>query len=299
MFGKKKCDEFLKFNIKDYLDIKELEFSISMNTSWLFLVGENGSGKTTILQAIARSLSDEHSVNKYDVVLRIGVNESKKSQTLVVSDSHVLPNVIGYGSQRSDMHSPSSTIKKHSAINLYDSNEYLKNVEEIVLSRWYLVGKWKKKHKECVKVFKALIPELHAISVDERYQVFYEFKDESNKINKKSYCQLSTSYQSLIARIGDMYIELNNIQEESSNGKTIVIFDNFESFFSNKMQRELPEKLTKLFPDVVFVCSTQSSSLIKGVNGMSKSLKIENSDKNGITLKNITNEESINFLESL
>jgi len=50
-------DCLISFSIENYKGIKHAECDGLENANWVFLTGENGSGKTTVLQVLIRGLT--------------------------------------------------------------------------------------------------------------------------------------------------------------------------------------------------------------------------------------------------
>ena len=116
---------FLKsFHFKDFKGIKECSISnLPPNAQWIFLTGENGYGKTSILQAIAIGLFGEerHTFQYLD-------NIESKTQIIAthkfLGDKSAIRNlqrICCYGSSRLDMLSESSTKQKSPTLSLFET----------------------------------------------------------------------------------------------------------------------------------------------------------------------------------
>jgi predicted ATP-binding protein involved in virulence len=214
--GKQKYKKMLpialkSFHIKNYRGIIDTQIdNIPPDTQWIFLTGENGFGKTSILQGIASLLSINYfkpkgSISNYipihdsfatnldtyvvkgEVKVYNNYNSDNEFYTLTfpfsidsgsdmyaVFNSFVTSSTVAYGSSRLRVSAGSTkeVINKYSSFDTLFSNDVLlTDIEEKFKD-------WKSNYSEgfdaLVDIFKILIPQLHKIKV------------EFDKIEKKS-----------------------------------------------------------------------------------------------------------------
>lgn len=124
-----------------------------------------------------------------------------------------------------------------------------------------------------------LLPHIADLSVDSKTdEILYYEKEPSGRVYDKplTFYQLASGYQSLIAIVGDMLLRLlqqqqtNEIEELSG----IVLIDEFDLHFHPKWQRDLPNKLSTLFPQIQFIASTHSIIPFLGAPKESVFLKV-------------------------
>jgi predicted ATP-binding protein involved in virulence len=293
------------FRIRNYLGINQLDFSFPLDSKWVVIQGENGSGKTSILKSIVRSLSSKYDCNFYDSSKGNNVDEDDNDTTFYSEDDSFsscvkqpyfsakndiniggeslenIPNIIAYGSEWSDHITPSSTHKYRSSATLFTTSSFLLNIEETVLSRWFNGNEYKKEHKNCVNLFKKIIPNLKDIQIDKDYTVLYYFNSK-NKSEAKKYYQLPSSYRNLISKFGDMFIYLKKYSYE--NKKTIVFLDSFDLYLDDNMKKKLPKQLSEIFPNITFVATTIRDFNIKYFPNNSFYYQTEYNQDNGVTI---------------
>ena len=151
--NKKPIYTIQSLHFEDFKGIKKLELkNLPDNAPWIFLTGENGFGKTSILQGIAASLAGwENLLFEYFSVgrsplLKIILNEGKIfeiNQQVRKENIHFnklirsnFNNIASYGSSRLDTYTESSKLDYSNIKNLFDSQTLLENVE-YQLTRWY------------------------------------------------------------------------------------------------------------------------------------------------------------------
>jgi Cdc6-like AAA superfamily ATPase len=293
------------FKIKNYLGINQLDFSFPLDSNWIVIQGDSGSGKTSILKSISRSLSSKYDCNFFDSSKGNNVNEEDKcitfysesdsfdncvAQPHYSSDNDInnsgedlinIPNIIAYGSEWSDHITPSSTHKYRSSATLFTTSSFLLNVEETVLSRWLNGNKYKKEHKNCVNLFKKIIPNLKDIKIDKDYTILYKF---NSKTKEKTYHQLPSSYRNFISKFGDMFIYLKQYSYE--NKKTIVLLDAFDLYLDDNLRKVLPKQLSEIFPNITFVATTSNNINFKDFPDNSFYFQTQYNHDNGVTIKN-------------
>lgn len=282
---------------------------------WIFLTGENGFGKTSVLQAIASSLAGfEAHLLKYfagefkpnlSCTLYNGRTYRLNQQTKNIfagqsqSQQETFPFLACYGSSRLDTYTESSSraANESTTQNLYDSRALLENIE-YQLTRWYA----KRQDPEFKAKFDATkellidILQLKDIIVDYKTdQVSYIEKDEEgNAYTPLPLIQLASGYRSLVAMIGDMILRLFRTQPNVLDPKDlagIVLIDELDLHFHPKWQKRLPGIFTKYFPKIQFIASTHSPIPLLGAPRGSVFLTVQRSEETGITL------ERLNHLE--
>jgi predicted ATPase len=139
-----------ELKILKYKQLKEIEISdIPRNTQWIFITGENGSGKTSILESIAISMQsniDEGLIlntNDFSITTKFFKDYSKITNKLVWEENmykkhrfNQIKNFACYGPNRFEI-SSSSTISKvnHSSktYNLFNNDGNLLSIENQML----------------------------------------------------------------------------------------------------------------------------------------------------------------------
>ena len=117
-----------------------------------------------------------------------------------------------------------------------------------------------------------VIPLLENIlSIDEPFKIHYDKKSDLfifniDKYNKCEFRYLPQGYQHLLNMVSDLIyhisIRTNNFKEH----KATVIIDIIETFLHPKLQYVLVDKFRKTFPNIQWIISTHSPTIIQGAS---------------------------------
>jgi len=309
--SKKPTYSIQSFSFENFKGIKKAEVkNLPEDAPWIFLTGENGYGKTSILQAIAASLVYGGIEEMQEMpILRNLKNDKLKIEVNNWSQGQFIPRgfykLTCYGSSRLDTYTESSLEKaQHSKIkNLFDTTSLLENIE-YQLTRWY-AKKSRENFNEKYKKTKQLLIDLlqiKDIKIDfNTDKVTYVEQDANGEAYEGvPLHQLASGYRSLIAMVGDMILKLFRIQQDILDPKElegIVIIDELDLHFHPKWQKRLPQILTKHFPKIQFIASTHSPIPFLGAPKGSVFLTVNRSKEEGITVERIKHlEEDIHKL---
>jgi predicted ATP-binding protein involved in virulence len=305
-----KVENILPYSLK-CLKVKKYDGVIITNfeglpidTSWIFLIGENGYGKTTILRSITIGFVGE---KDEDAELFDFNFEENGISIEYFNQSHSVINSIGqtnfkplihlacYGPSRlqiqTDQTQNDIAKKSTTTYSLFNSDGILLNIEFELLI-WHLE---KNPRFDAVKqTFLKLIPYLSDIQVDvPQRKVFYiekEPTENGSKYNRVTFNQLASGFRSILAMVGDMMIRLFKSQPEITEPSElagIVIIDELDLHWHPKMQREIPSLLSSIFPKVQFIASTHSLVPLLGAPENSVLLKVNRTVAEGITVEKV------------
>lgn len=313
------------FTFWDYKAIKHLSIdNIPATTRWIFLTGENGIGKTLVLEAIALSLQLAEwqlSINKSTQVLAI---EYQTDVRMVDSYSSLLgspPNdipVAAYGCNRfNEAENPenigiSHLFDKRSLIDidlwLNELLQKIKSNEQGILSDEAQLAKDKYTFNILLACFQRILA-IHNIRLDDNNEtVLYEETDENGKIiYAVPFAALSAGYKNILRITADMIVQLSHVWlpthtksyeiQAPKDLAGIVIIDEFENHLHAKFQRKWVEILTDLFPNVQFIVSTHSPIPLLGAPKESVILHVERTKEEGITVERL--DDIISFKDLL
>ncbi len=293
-----------QLRIHNFKGIKYTEINhIPVDTQWIFLTGENGFGKTSILQAIALAINGKQNeqipINNsryFDIAIE-WLNNSKNQINSFRINSKSTPHIATYGPTRLDLQDPESQneIGRRSTTlySLFNTDGLMLNIESKMI-----FSKLEKSPKfdQIKKIFLTIIPDLHDIEVkkiekEDKYKIFYIEKDrDNNAYEALSYNQIASGYRSIIAMVGDMYIRLSRNYPPETNVEDIggiVIIDELDLHLHPKWQRELPGLLSKVFPKVQFIASTHSPIPFLGAPKNSVFLKVSRDNEKGIEVERL------------
>lgn len=277
---------------------------LPIDTQWVFLIGENGFGKTTLLQAIAIGLFGEKDEDK--TLVRSGFNGAKigveffnQSQSEIHNIGikfNSFPHLACYGPSRLQIQNDDARSdivgKSTTTYSLFKPDGVLINIENELLF-WHLEPNIK--FEKVKSVFIKLIPYLSDIQVDvPNRKILYiekEPTEDGDTYNPVTFEQLASGFRSLILMVGDMIIRLFKSQptiNEPSELAGIVIIDELDLHWHPKLQRELPKLLSSIFPKVQFIASTHSLVPLLGAPENSVFLQVNRTKEAGITVERIT-----------
>jgi predicted ATP-dependent endonuclease of OLD family len=292
--------------IENYAGIKRMRLNFENYNSpqWIFLTGENGFGKTTILQALILGLADKSYMSvdtnnmETSISILLNINNTKNELTypkdrpnnkLLKANLGInLINFVCYGASRLSISSEFSREDQMKSLNpienLFSSKTTLLSIENSLVN-WKLAGD--KRFDFVKKTLKSLIPNLSEINI-ENYKVKYiEKEPETNeRYESVDYLKLASGYKSIIAMVGDLIIRLSQNQPDVTDPKDlsgIVIIDEFDLHWHPKLQIQMPQLLNKAFPKIQFIVSTHSAIPLLGAPKDSVIAKVKRTVEEGIT----------------
>jgi energy-coupling factor transporter ATP-binding protein EcfA2 len=295
----------LGFSIENFQGIKALSCeTIPLNTQWIFLTGQNGFGKTSILKALLLGLigKSEFRLEEIDENTRItlkvlyrDINNFPSTYPLArynIFNSHLFSaqkqDIAAYGAIRTHFIPDASDIAVSD--NLFERADTVLNTEQLLKT---LDGNEKlKPFKEIIiQAFLKFIPRLSKIEFEanengtSKRVLYYEKDDNGNELPPVTFDKLAMGMRSIIGLVGDIIQRLSKgksfrKEEIEAVGFVhsyrfpyfksladlygIVIIDEFDNHLHPSWQRMLVKKLTELFPKVQFIVSTHSAIPLLG-----------------------------------
>jgi len=254
-------------HIKNFFSIKDLLLSDISAKKEIYIVGENGDGKTLLLQAIAIGLKGVEEGDVFDIVK----SQTHRSFEIKLKDTmqfdiekYNYQNFFAYGSNRNnsckmDKDKSGYLTLFNSGLDLYNPIEWLKglyNAEKSgVLKSISLI-----KAKE---ILKEILNRDISIEVTHDKVVFKE------KGSLADFEQLSAGYKSVIIIICDLIARLSELQKDVKDTKDfqgIVLVDEVELHLHPKWKYDFVHKLREIFPNMQFVFTTHSPTVILGAS---------------------------------
>lgn len=287
--------------VENFKGIRRIEINnLPESAKWIVLTGENGFGKTSVLQAIAAGLYGNYFQDESGLRLQL-VPDLAYVEVEYFSAKKTLENnsryprelselveldreLATYGSSRLQISAnvTTETIERQipSFYSLFNTDGVLLNIEqrlkdaftEEVLSKDEQRVNDRSLFGQIVDVFRKLLPQLKDIKIQEVNQFlevrYIEQDENSNALSEgASFTQLAAGLKNVIALVGDMIYRLSTRQDvdQLADLQGIVIIDEFELHLHPKYQKWLPEKLSELFPHIQFIISTHSPIPLLGV----------------------------------
>lgn len=292
------------FEISKIPPIKNISISnIPINTKWIFLTGENGFGKTLILQAIVQVISG-YSI--YESALRAKIKLELHRAPIgnmyvnfpIKPLSPIIKTWCAYGANRTTISgninaNTQAPQKVNKTDSLFKDIGVLSNVEAYLIN---IEGKenFEEKGDFIKKLLIELLPSIEEITIDnskERSVVLYREKAEDGTLMPPiTFNALSAGNKSIIAMIGDMVLDLSDSQNVNnpSDLEGIVLIDEIDIHLHPNWQKKFVQTLTKLFPKIQFIASTHSPIPLLGAPKETVILNVEKpSSREGIKVRKL------------
>ncbi len=305
--------------INNYHGIEETKLSdLPENAPWIFLTGENGFGKTSVLQALAIGLygnTEDPIVPKNGkAVVEVIYRQENETRTYTHTNNIRYPRFFRpvetlacYGPSRLQLQSQQSQNEEAknatATYSLFNLDGNLKNIEyELFASFYDNPGKF----SMLEKLLKKIVPSLHKIELEkkERRILYYEKDEDDDAViyEPVSFDELASGIRGIIAMAGDIYLRLSKkmerqraftrgidiwsyYQPEELGG--IVVIDELDLHLHPKWQKKLPSLLSEVFPNVQFIAATHSPIPLLGAPEGSVFLKVNRTEEEGITLEQL------------
>lgn len=295
----------LGFKIENFGGIKKTELHDLPNSAkWIFLTGENGYGKTTVLQALTMPVV----FTNHDIYAKINLDLYQHGETVgfdypsITSTKELLfqaeikfDKILAYGSSRLNTGQSEDDIlvSSNPVVSLFSSLIKLKNIEH-QLTRWFNKQQdpeFKTKFESVCRVLKHLLP-IREIKVDFKTDkvTYVENDPEKKGYEPVEFRQLASGFKSIIALVGDMILRLFETQPkvyDPAELEGIVLIDELDLHFHPNIQRELPRMLSEVFPKIQFIATTHSPIPILGAPEGSVFLTVRRNKEEGITVHRI------------
>lgn len=310
--------------VERYGPIKKIELgNLPKDSPFIFLTGENGTGKTTLLKSIATAIAYEKLIPQYE--MREDTWQLSFRMITPTSTSNYRINLEGnmstglpvvpfccYGASRLDiedrmypgknskyrtrMH-PFHTLFSHDGI-FYDLNRWLLN------SLASSDASARLKYNSIKKMLIDIIPSIYNITEDTledtQELLYHELDSYGNQIpDGIPFRRISSGIKSLIVLLGDMMIRLLEQQPDVSAPsllKGIVLIDEIDIHLHPKWQRQLPHILHRYFPYVQFIVTTHSPIPLLGAPKKSRVFVIKRELDKGVVAERLDDKLEIGNL---
>jgi predicted ATPase len=300
------------FQIKHFRGIADSgRVQLAPGAPWVFITGENGFGKTSVLQALAVGLSGKK-IKKGDQTINLledadlTVETGEKTYT-GRSGKFGYPAVFCYGSSRLDLASEDK-FAANPIFSLFETRSRLRNVEAHLAS-WYHKRLEYEEFKVKFEATKGILCALLGVAdiqVDKNDLVTYVDQDQAGRpFAPVPFAGLASGYKNLVAVVGDLITRFLDMpdsrwaDELAASGQAlfrgIAIIDEFDLHLHPKWQHRLPGLLSRIFPQVQFIVSTHSPIPLLGAPANSAFLKVDRSVEAGITVRNLNEIEVRNL----
>lgn len=255
----KKTISFLtQIDIKEFFSIDEIILHSLKDKKEIYIVGENGDGKTLLLQAIAVGVKGTFEdglkefrakENEYDVII-----ENKED---------IENNFFAYGASRNNFCQIKSDTTGY--LSLFSGEYDLKSPIEWLIE---LYNAQNAKEEIVISLDDAIELLRYLLNKDVDIEVNYKnviFKEKNSKV---TFNQLSAGYKGIITIICDLIARLSEKQqvEDIAKFQGVVLIDEVELHLHPKWKYNFMKKLRDTFPLIQFIVTTHSPTVILGAS---------------------------------
>jgi predicted ATPase len=276
-------------SISNFFSIKDLKIDNLENKKEIYIVGENGDGKTLFLQAIACALkgveedgqgSFRNIKNDFKLEIVDSLNNSFKCDK-----NHTYKNFLAYGAMRNN--NCNNIEDKTGFLTLFNSAVDLENPIKWLIR---LDHSEKKEEKNFISVAQAkqlikniLNGEVDNIDITSKEVIFKE------KGSPVEFDRLSAGYKGSITILCDILIRLSENQPyitDITKYRGIVLIDEVELHLHPRWEYEFMQKLRGFFPLVQFIVTTHSPTVILGASKEAIFFNIYKDDNGNVCISN-------------
>jgi len=294
-----------KVSIKNFFSIEEAQLDIG-SAKEVYLLGENGDGKTLLLMAIYLAFNGYYiteKTNKEETGKAIDLLRKNNDLVLIGYDNKgteydskkgiYLTNLFGYGVHRGRFSTDNS--EKYGFMSLFDSEQTLKNPVSWLKDQQLLEFNKKNTTYELNDYSNSQL----AFSVSKLKNMFFELLERNVEIRIEgsevlfrekgtnlSFDQLSEGYKGVLIFLSDLIYRLNlnsNNDKKKTHLNGIVLVDEIDLHLHPKWQRVIVSKLRKLFPNIQFIFTTHSPTMVQGASEDSIIFKVYRNPEDGKT----------------
>ncbi len=271
-----------KISIKNFFSIKEISLNNLKDKKEIYIVGENGDGKSLLLQSIAVGLKG----TQEDGLKEFRAREDKYSIEIENSED-CQNNFLAYGSSRNN----SCQLKEDTTgyLTLFSGEYDLKSP-----TKWlqYLDYSEQKENNNVITVAEAkkLLQEL--LNSDIQIDISPNKVTFTEKGSEVSFEQLSAGYRGVITIICDILARLSEKQqvEQIKDFQGVVLIDEVELHLHPKWKYNFMKKLRDTFPLIQFIVTTHSPTVLLGASKEAVFYKIYKEDGKVTISNQIANE---------
>jgi predicted ATPase len=254
-----------KINIENFFSIENIKLNNLKEKKEIYIVGENGDGKSLFLQSLAIALAGVKEGDVFDLVkgqseYELSVLDSEEKEYTQNSEQ-AYNYLLAYGSSRNN----SCQLKEDTTgyLTLFSAEYDLKSP-----TKWlqYLDYSEQKENDNIITVAEAkkLLQEL--LNSDITIDISPDKVTFTEKGSEVSFEQLSAGYRGVITIICDMIARLSEKQqvEHIKDFQGIVLIDEVELHLHPKWQYSFMNKLREIFPLIQFMVTTHSPTVLLG-----------------------------------
>lgn len=262
--------------LKNYFSIKSATFKNLNKKREIYLLGENGDGKTLLLQSILLALKGNKNIGVISEFLK---QNTAKNLKLQATDSKGVKyefeangseqkssyeHIYAYGVNR--FRNDSDKQDEHGFLTLFSHEEYLENP-----LKWLQHLDYKEAKGENPEISLEKAKEILSEILERNVEI--EVTPDGVTFNERGtileFDQLSDGYKSVLVWVSDLLARLSSSQpevEEITDFQGIVLVDEIGMFLHPKWQRTIVSKLREWLPNIQFIFTTHSPVVVLGAS---------------------------------
>ncbi len=270
---------------KFYSIKQKIELSNLKEKRFIFILGENGSGKTIFLKSLLIALNREfiEKIASKEVtgIIEDIFNQNKEFDYSVIAyqtlnnqnikfetrNNKLLENIYAYGTYRNRVSSDNAD--QYGFMTLFKNDEFLINPEQWLKDTKlaeYEANEEEEKINVTVEDIRNILRDILEI---ENLEMDVSSQNVTFNVNNENFSlsQLSEGFKSAITFIIDLIARLieNNPEITDLNKyKAVVLIDELDLFLHPTWEKNICNKLYKWFPSIQFFITTHSPVLIDG-----------------------------------
>ncbi|HFJ9483847.1 hypothetical protein CN439_25020 [Bacillus cereus] len=284
---KNKYRTISKIVVKNLKDIKDFEVELNGNeqNNWLMILGENATGKSTLLKLIAMNLAGKKGRNNKYVLTPdslVAYGKTSGSIRLVFTgdpfyDRELIFNkdgswsgtadkpfemmLLGYGPVRLSSNKKNGRIER--VRNLFDHFSTLININEWLIQCYH---EDKELFDGAARCIRSMIPlenqknnEFLLVPVDDRL-VFQNFHRIDDEIPLDS---LSSGYRNIFSLVIDIFYKMGEPDSNLVSG--IILLDEIDVHLHPRWKMSIVSQLKELFKNVQFITTSHDPLCLRGL----------------------------------
>jgi uncharacterized protein (TIGR02646 family) len=257
---------------------------------WLMLLGENGVGKSSILQAIALVLMGKAYLSRLKIcandVLKNGTKEgyvqifqhgsgdpffirySDKNKKIDTNVSISSLDLLGYGSTRlfpTAKHRPETASGKVRVKNLFDPHVPLTDPDKWLVQQYKTAERDSKSKLQYGRISRA-VKDLLLLGNEEYLDVR---NGKAVLINadgsERKLTVLSEGYRSVLSVVVDMMHAINKVDTTMETAQGLVLLDEIGTHLHPRWRMQVVKQFRKVFPKMQFIVTTHDPLCLRGL----------------------------------
>jgi len=270
-----------EFTIRNYFAIDNIEIANIADKREIYFLGENGDGKTILLQAISLALKGNQSYgevvdiirqNKSNDLVLMAVDDKQSKYNFNGDFNNSHNNLYGYSINRFLYANNDDDEKKDVYVSLFTHEKsFMRNPMDWLLKlklREYIF-----KEKNIEKAFNInTVAELIGYWLDKEIEINVTDKEvtfSERGFAPLSFSQIADGYKSIIVWLCDLLSRLDENQPDCKSieeYKAIVLVDEIGVYIHPRLQYTIVRKLREKFKNIQFILTTHSPIISLGAS---------------------------------